>query len=185
MIKGLISHKVRQSAPKPPVKKCSPPRSEASEQRGRKAVPKERVPLIAESIAGLDKQRFPHIPNEVWNALSSTVRSSVLALLQLVETFSRDCRNDPLELIQETIPQWEAQTGIAVMEATLVGAAAPDAGEQLSQPDHRLHRHRTTRPATGDHRRQSTGTAQRATRRVATAHCDGDDWLASAATAGI
>lgn len=121
MIKGLIGHKVRQSAPKPPVKKCSPPRSEASEQRGRKAVPKETVPLVAESIAGLDKQRFPHIANEVWNALSSTIRSSVLALLQLVESFSRDSRNDPLDLIQETIPQWVAQTGIAVMEATLVG----------------------------------------------------------------
>lgn len=116
-----ISHKVRQSAPKPPVKKCSPPRSEASEQRGRKAVPKEQVPLVSESIAGLDKQRFPHIPNEVWNALSSMVRGAVLALLQLVEVFSRDSRNDPLELIQEKIPQWVAQTGIAAMEAALVG----------------------------------------------------------------
>lgn len=129
MIKGLTSHKVRQSAPKPPVKKCSPPRSKSTVfgnaslagQHGRKAAPKEQIPLVAESIAGLDKQGFPHIPNEVWNALFSVVRSAVLALLKLVEAFSRDSRNDPLELIQETIPQWVAQTGIAVMEATLVG----------------------------------------------------------------
>lgn len=120
MIKGLIGHKVRQSAPKPPVKKCSPPRSQISEQLGRKAKAKQQVPLVAESIAGLDKQRFPHIPNEVWNALSSTIRSCVLALLQLVEVFSRDSRNDPLELIQETIPQWVSQTGIAVLEAALI-----------------------------------------------------------------
>ena len=121
MIKGLISHKVRQSAPKPPVKKCSPPHSaEMSGRRGRKASPKEQVPLVADSIVGLDKRSFPHIPNEVWNALSTTNRSLVLSLLQLVETFARDSRNDPLELIQNTIPQWTYQAGIAVMEATLI-----------------------------------------------------------------
>ena len=120
MIKGLIGHKVRQSAPKPPVKKCSPPPSGRSEQRGRKVRPKEQVPLTADSIAGHDKQRFPHIPNEVWNALSTTIRSLVLSLLQLIETFSRDSRNDPLELIQNTIPQWTFEAGIELMEATLI-----------------------------------------------------------------
>ena len=94
------------------VKKCSPQPSERSEQRGRKVRPKEQVPLTADSIAGHDKQRFPHIPNEVWNALSTTIRSLVLSLLQLIEAFSRDSRNYPLELIQNTIPQWTFQAGI-------------------------------------------------------------------------
>lgn len=120
MIKGLISHKVRQSAPKPPVKRCSPPRSEATQQRGRKPTPTQATPLAATSIAGLDKERFPHVPNEVWNALSSAVRASTLDLLQSIESFSRDSRNDPLELIQETIPQWAYQTGLQAMEAALV-----------------------------------------------------------------
>ena len=120
MIKGLTSHKVRQSAPKPPVKKCSPSRTKAPGRRGRKSMPKEQVPLVAESIAGLDKKRFPHVPNEVWNALSSAFRSSVLDLLQSVETFSRDPRNDVLELLQETIPKWAFQAGIGAMEAALV-----------------------------------------------------------------
>jgi hypothetical protein len=79
------------------------------------------VPLVTESIAGLDKQRFPHITNQVWNAISSTIRTSVLGLLRLVETFSCESDNDPLELIQETIPKWVFQTGIGVTEATLIG----------------------------------------------------------------
>jgi len=120
MIKGLTSHKVRQSAPKPPVKKCSPSRTRESGQRGRKATPKEQVPLVTESISGLDKKRFPHIANEVWNALSSAFRSSAQNLLQSIEAFSRDPRNDVLELIQKSIPNWAFQAGIGAIEAALV-----------------------------------------------------------------
>ncbi len=121
MIKGLISHKVRQSAPKPPVKKCSPPRSTSTtEQRGRKPASSQSVPLVSTSIAGLDKERFRHIPNEVWNALSSAFRASALDLLESIESFSRDSHNDPLELIQDTVPQWAYRAGIQVMEAALV-----------------------------------------------------------------
>lgn len=121
MIKGLISHKVRQSAPKPPVKKCSPPRpAPTTKNRGRKPRSNQAVPLVSTSIAGLDRERFRHIPNEVWNAISSAVRASTLDLLQAIETFSRDSRNDPLELIQETLPQWAYRAGIQAMEAVLV-----------------------------------------------------------------
>jgi hypothetical protein len=120
MIKGLISHKVRQSAPKPPVKKCSPPRSTTGGQRGRKPADAQAAPLASASIAGLEKQRFPHISNEVWNAVSSAVRASTRELLQSLEAFARDSRNDPLALIQETIPQWAYQTGLQAMEAALV-----------------------------------------------------------------
>lgn len=120
MIKGLTSHKVRQSPPKPPVKKCSPSPQTPLGQRGRKVQPCQQTPLVSSSILGLEKRDFLHIPNEVWNALSSAVRSSTLDLLQSIETFSRDSRNDPLDLIQETIPQWAYQTGVQMMEASLV-----------------------------------------------------------------
>ena len=121
MIKGLISHKVRQSAPKPPVKKCSPPRlATTNEQRGRKPAPSQAAPLVSTSIAGIDKERFRHIPNQVWNALSSAMRASTLDLLESIEIFSRDSRNDPLELIQETVPQWAYRAGTQAMGAVLV-----------------------------------------------------------------
>ncbi len=120
MIKGLISHKVRQSAPKAPVKKCSPTRPKRNEPRGRKTKPVEATPLTSETIAGLGKQRFPHLSNEVWNAISSALRSSALCLLESLEAFSRDTRNDPLELLQKTIPQWTYGTGRQMMEAVLV-----------------------------------------------------------------
>ena len=121
MIKGLISHKVRQSAPKPPVKECSPQRRAGSgERRGRKTASPQSVPLVSSTIAGLAKEHFPHIPNEVWNAISSATRASTRDLLQSIEAFSRDSQNDPLELIQDTVPQWAYQTGLQVMEAALV-----------------------------------------------------------------
>lgn len=63
MVKGLINHKVRQSAPRPPAEKCSPPRSEESGQRGRKPKLTEQVPLVAESIAG---------PHDLFQAHPST-----------------------------------------------------------------------------------------------------------------
>ncbi len=120
MIKGLISHKVRQSAPKPPVKKCSPSRATGDGKRGRKTVAREAAPLVATSILELDKGRYPHVSNEVWNALSSAFRSSLRGLLESLEAFSRDSRNDPLELLQDTIPQWAYQVGREVMESVLV-----------------------------------------------------------------
>lgn len=121
MLVGLTSHKVRQSPPKPPVKKCSPPRKGMGNgKRGRKPIEVEAVPLVTSSIAGLDKKRFLHISNEVWNALASAIRTSVLDLLGSLEAFSRDSRNDPLELLQDTIPQWAYKVGCQVMEAVLV-----------------------------------------------------------------
>lgn len=120
MIKGLTSHKVRQSPPRPPVKKCSPsPEKFHRDRRGPKTTHRRTVPLTANEVLGLPKERFPCIPNETWNALVSAIRSCALLLFRSLQEFESK-QGQLLDLLQDTIPQWTYHTGRQIMEAVLV-----------------------------------------------------------------
>ena len=120
MIKGLTSHKVRQSPPKPPVKKCSPPPEKLHrDRRGPKTSPESPVPLTANEVLGFSKERFSSISNETWNAVVSVLRNCTLLLLRSLQEFETK-QGQLLDLLQDTIPQWTYHTGRQVLEAVLV-----------------------------------------------------------------
>lgn len=121
MIKGLTSHKVRQSPPKKPSKPCSPKKSMGeTKARGPKVIEAEQPAVVHSSLLGVAREDFLHITNAVWNSLVSVCRESFKGLLSLLDSASRHCDVDILEVLESDVPEWVYRLGCQVSESFLM-----------------------------------------------------------------
>lgn len=121
MIKGLTSHKVRQSPPRKPSRPCSPRkyRGEAK-PRGPKASPLTQPTVIQSSFLGITRESFPHITNAVWNSLVSVFRENFGSLLKVLDAASRHSDVDVLGVLESDIPRSVYQLGCQLSESFLM-----------------------------------------------------------------
>lgn len=123
MIKGLISHKVRQSPPKTPAKKCSPEKNPSQpSKRGPKNREMQQVPLVCSEFVGQARSSYPSLSDQAWNALTSRLRERIASLLISLQEFFGGHGSDVelIDLVDELLPEWTYETGRTLTEAVLL-----------------------------------------------------------------